>query len=61
MDLLRLMFSDEECSNCDMDVDGGGLTRSNNKKIVQKFFKPICVNSVTNPIDEIEVSMIFLR
>ena len=54
------MFGDEECGNRDMDADGGGLTRNNNKKRVQKFFKPICVNSVTNPTDEIEVSMIFL-
>ena len=27
---------------------------------VQKFYKPIDVNSVTNAIDKIEVSMIFL-
>ena len=27
---------------------------------VQKFYKPIDVNSVTNAIDEIEISMIFL-
>ena len=27
---------------------------------VQKFYKPIDVNSVTNAIDEIEVRMIFL-
>ena len=30
------------------------------ERIVQKFYKPIDVNSVINAIDEIEVSMIFL-
>ena len=27
---------------------------------VQKFYKPIDVNSVTNDLDKVEVSMIFL-
>ena len=30
------------------------------ERIVQKFYKPIGVNSVINAIDEIEVSMSFL-
>ena len=60
MDLPSLMFIDEECGNLSVVVDGGELTKNNNRKKSQKFYKPIYVKSVTNAIDEIEVSMIFL-
>ena len=52
--LPKLMFIDEECGNLKVAVDGVEVTRNNNRK---KWSE---VNSVTNALDEIEVSMIFL-
>ena len=52
--LPKLMFIDEECGNLKVAVDGGDVTRNNNRK------KRSEVNSVTNALDEIELSMIFL-
>ena len=60
MDLLRLMFIDEECGNLKVVVDGGELTRNINGKKKSDVLKPINVYSVTNSKDEIEVNMIFL-
>ena len=52
----------EECGNLKVVIDGEELIRNTvmTERIVQKFYKPIDVNSVINAIDEIEVSMIFL-
>ena len=58
VDLPRLMFVDEKCGNLKVVVDGGKFAINNNRN--KKFYKPIDVHSVTNPIDEIEVSMAFL-
>ena len=41
-------------------VDGEELPKNNKRKKIQKFYKHIDVNSVTNDTDEIEVSMVFL-
>ena len=37
VDLPRLMFIDEECGNLKVVVDGGELTRNNNKEMVRTF------------------------
>ena len=50
MDLPGLMFINEECGNLILVLDGGEVTRNNDRKR----------KSLTNAINEIEVSMIFL-
>ena len=50
VDLPKIMFINEECGNL----------KVMSERKVQKFYKPIDINSVTNAIDKIEVSMIFL-
>ena len=60
VDLSKLMFIDEECGNLKVGVDGGELTRNNNRKKKSKFYKSVDIHSETNVIDEIKVSMIFL-
>ena len=49
MDLLRLMFIDEECGNLKVVFDGGELTRSNNRKrkseVLQAYRCPLCDKS----------------
>ena len=57
--LSRLMFINEECGNLQVVVDDGQLTRKMTERSL-KVYKHIDVKSVTNAIDEIEVSMIFL-
>ena len=57
--LSRLMFINEECGNLQAVVDDGQLTRKMTERSL-KVYKHIDVKSVTNAIDEIEVSMIFL-
>ena len=57
VDLHRLMFIDEEYGNVKIVLDGRQLTITERGN--QKFYKPIDVHSVTNAIDEIQVSMIF--
>ena len=59
MNLPRLMFINEEFGNLKVVVDNRELTRIITEPRSQ-FYKPIDVNSVTNAIEEIEVSMIFL-
>ena len=55
------MFIDEECGNPKVVADGGELTRNIlTERWSQTFYKPIDVHFVTNAIDEIEVSMVFL-
>ena len=50
MDLPGLMFINEECGNLILVLDGGEVTRNNDRKR----------KSLTNAINEIEVSMVFL-
>ena len=57
--LSRLMFINEECGNLQVVFDDGQLTRKMTERSL-KVYKHIDVKSVTNAIDEIEVSMIFL-
>ena len=59
MNLPRLMFINEEFGNLKVVVDNRELTRIITERRSQ-FYKPIDVNSVTNALEEIEVSMIFL-
>ena len=58
LDLPRLLFNDEKCGN--VKVVAESFLKIITELRLQKFYKPIDVNSVTNAIDEIEVSMIFL-
>ena len=58
MGLPRLMFIDEECGN--LKVTLKNLLEIMTERRIQKFYKPIVVNTVTNAIDEIEESMIFI-
>ena len=58
VDLPRLLFNDEKCGN--VKVVAESFLKIITELRLQKFYKPIDVNSVTNAIDEIEVSMIFL-
>ena len=44
------MFINEECGNLILVLDGGEITRNNDRKR----------KSLTNAINEIEVSMVFL-
>ena len=55
VDLARLLLINEECDDLQIAVDGRELTRNNIRKK-----KSTDVKSVTNAIDEIEVSLIFL-
>ena len=55
VDLPKVMFIDEECGNLIVESLGGIMKERRS----QKFYKPEDVNSVTNAIDEIEISMIF--
>ena len=52
------MFNDGKCGNLKVVVES--FLEIITERRVQKFYKPIDVNSVTNAVDEIEVSMIFL-
>ena len=54
VDLPKVMFIDEECGNLIVE----NLTGIMKERRSQKFYKPEDVNSVTNAIDEIEISMI---
>ena len=58
-----LMFIDGECGDLKVVLDGGysSLVEIKPERGIQKFYKPTYIHSVTNAIDEIEVSMIFLR
>ena len=58
VDLPRLMFINEECGNHKIVVES--LLEIVTERRVQKFDRTIDVNCVTNAIDRIEVSMIFL-
>ena len=55
VDLPKVMFIDEECGNLIVESLGGIMKERRS----QKFYKPEDVNSVTNAIDETEISMIF--
>ena len=61
VDLPRLMFIDEEFGNFKVVLDGGELTRNNNREksseVLQAYKCQLCD---TCYIDEIVVSMIFL-
>ena len=55
VDLARLLLINEECGDLQIAVDDRELTRNNIRKK-----KSTDVKSVTNAIDKIEVSLIFL-
>ena len=58
--LPKIIFIDEECGNLKVVFEGGQFTRNNNSKRKSEVYKPIDVHSVTNGLDKIEVSMVFL-
>ena len=55
VDLARLLLINEECGDLQIAVDDRELTRNNIRKK-----KSTDMKSVTNAIDKIEVSLIFL-
>ena len=60
VNLHRLTLINERYRNLKVIVDGGQVSRNKTERGSQKFYKPIDVQYVTNAIDDIEVSMIFL-
>ena len=52
------MFNNGKCGN--LKVVEESFLEIITERRVRKFYKPIDVNSVTNSLDKIEVSMIFL-
>ena len=54
------MFMNEECGNLKVVKMVGSLLEIITERGSQRFYKPIDVHSVTNAIDKIEVSMVFL-
>ena len=52
MDLPRLMFIDEECGNLKIVVDGGQLTRGNNRKKKPEVSQAYSVHSLANAINK---------
>ena len=46
------MFTDEECGNLKVVVDGGEVTINIDQKKSQTLYNPIDVHSVTNAVGE---------